>query len=266
MTQPEVDYAQVWRDTVGTLDSTTTPRDRAYLAMVRLVGLIDSTALLAVPYEHTKETLETSLREPVQQSLSSILQLDVRLAVTVDDMLRREVEGEEGPPSPRSDSTFEVAAGPNPAAPSTEQTDGQPLDNGTGPRAAGRNGVQPGIGGTGGRHSDLLAQQKAPAADMDPRLNPKYTFDTFVSGSSNRFAHAASLAVAESPARAYNPLFIYGESGLGKTHLLHAIGHYARSLYPGVRVRYVNSEEFTNDFINSIRDDKAGAFQRRYRN
>src|SRR5690606_15837299 len=104
------------------------------------------------------------------------------------------------------------------------------------------------------------------ASAEDARLNPKYTFDTFVSGSSNRFAHAASLAVAESPARAYNPLFIYGESGLGKTHLLHAIGHYARNLYPGVRVRYVNSEEFTNDFINSIRDDKAGAFQRRYRN
>src|SRR5699024_2260552 len=74
-----------------------------------------------------------------------------------------------------------------------------------------------------------------------------------------------ATAVAEAPAKAYNPLFIYGQSGLGKTHLLHAIGHYAKSLYPGIRVRYVNSEEFTNDFINSIRDDKAEAFQRRYR-
>src|ERR687890_484908 len=97
------------------------------------------------------------------------------------------------------------------------------------------------------------------------RLNPKYVFDTFVIGSSNRFAHAAAVAVAEAPAKAYNPLFIYGDSGLGKTHLLHAIGHYAQNLYPGVKVRYVNSEEFTNDFINSIRDDKASAFQRRYR-
>ncbi|MBB6174428.1 chromosomal replication initiator protein [Nocardiopsis mwathae] len=97
------------------------------------------------------------------------------------------------------------------------------------------------------------------------RLNPKYTFDTFVIGSSNRFAHAAAVAVAEAPAKAYNPLFIYGGSGLGKTHLLHAIGHYTQRLYDGARVRYVSSEEFTNEFINSIRDGKADGFRRRYR-
>ena len=91
-------------------------------------------------------------------------------------------------------------------------------------------------------------------------------FDTFVIGSSNRFAHAAAVAVAEAPAKAYNPLFIYGDSGLGKTHLLHAIGHYARHLYSGIRVRYVNSEEFTNDFINSIRDDEGASFKQLYRN
>lgn len=98
------------------------------------------------------------------------------------------------------------------------------------------------------------------------RLNPKYVFDTFVIGQSNRFAHAAAVAVAEAPAKAYNPLFIYGDSGLGKTHLLHAIGHYARRLYNGIRVRYVNSEEFTNDFINSIRDDEGASFKQLYRN
>ncbi len=97
------------------------------------------------------------------------------------------------------------------------------------------------------------------------QLNPRYIFETFVIGASNRFAHAAAVAVAEAPAKAYNPLFIYGDSGLGKTHLLHAIGAYAKELFGGMRVRYVSSEEFTNDFINSIRDDKSSVFQRRYR-
>ena len=97
------------------------------------------------------------------------------------------------------------------------------------------------------------------------RLNSKYTFETFVIGSSNRFAHAAAVAVAEAPAKAYNPLFIYGDSGLGKTHLLHAIGHYAQTLYNGLTVRYVSSEEFTNEFINMIRDGKQDGFRRRYR-
>ncbi|MFF8694085.1 chromosomal replication initiator protein DnaA [Streptomyces sp. NPDC002431] len=113
-----------------------------------------------------------------------------------------------------------------------------------------------------------MGSQSAPtpgAGEPAARLNPKYLFDTFVIGASNRFAHAAAVAVAEAPAKAYNPLFIYGESGLGKTHLLHAIGHYARSLYPGTRVRYVSSEEFTNEFINSIRDGKGDTFRKRYR-
>ena len=117
--------------------------------------------------------------------------------------------------------------------------------------------VQP-KSGTGRDLGSKLPQEQS-------QLNPRYVFETFVIGASNRFAHAAAVAVAEAPAKAYNPLFIYGESGLGKTHLLHAIGAYAKELYGSVRVRYVSSEEFTNDFINSIRDDKASVFQRRYR-
>ncbi len=112
--------------------------------------------------------------------------------------------------------------------------------------------------GTGRQDVDLKPQEST-------QLNPRYIFETFVIGASNRFAHAAAVAVAEAPAKAYNPLFIYGDSGLGKTHLLHAIGAYAKELYGGLRVRYVSSEEFTNDFINSIRDDKSAVFQRRYR-
>ncbi|HJW60422.1 MAG TPA: chromosomal replication initiator protein DnaA [Actinomycetota bacterium] len=108
------------------------------------------------------------------------------------------------------------------------------------------------------------AAEPRPVADR-PQLTPKYTFERFVIGSSNRFAHAAAVAVAEAPAKSYNPLFIYGGAGLGKTHLLHAIGHYTGNLYPQTRIRYVSSEQFTNEFINGIRDDRAGAFQRRYR-
>ncbi|MFI0369515.1 chromosomal replication initiator protein DnaA [Actinomadura sp. 1N219] len=123
-------------------------------------------------------------------------------------------------------------------------------------------GLAPG-GGPGG--APAPGGNTGSGASEHARLNPKYTFETFVIGSSNRFAHAAAVAVAEQPAKAYNPLFVYGDSGLGKTHLLHAIGHYAQSLFNGARVRYVSSEEFTNDFINSIRDGKADGFRRRYR-
>ncbi|MFD9813194.1 chromosomal replication initiator protein DnaA [Streptomyces sp. NPDC059080] len=151
--------------------------------------------------------------------------------------------------------------GRNPYDPQAQRRDAAERQSG---RHAGPGSSLPAPSGAPGP----LAAQPAPATgpgEPTARLNPKYLFDTFVIGASNRFAHAAAVAVAEAPAKAYNPLFIYGESGLGKTHLLHAIGHYARSLYPGTRVRYVSSEEFTNEFINSIRDGKADAFRKRYR-
>ncbi|GAB7049309.1 chromosomal replication initiator protein DnaA [Catenuloplanes indicus] len=150
---------------------------------------------------------------------------------------------------------------PRPVAPPPMADD--PADTGPGDSGPGRTvrELRPGVtGGPGG-----LDRARPGGESGGNRLNPKYMFETFVIGSSNRFAHAASVAVAESPAKAYNPLFIYGSSGLGKTHLLHAIGHYATTLGHARSVRYVSTEEFTNEFINSLRDDKTSAFQRRYR-
>jgi chromosomal replication initiator protein len=153
--------------------------------------------------------------------------------------------------------------GPHPA---TTLGHGSAPANGSAHTRPGNGAMPPAVNGMPQvRHP---AGPAAPAGQPRPgltRLNPKYTFETFVIGSSNRFAHAAAVAVAEAPAKAYNPLFIYGDSGLGKTHLLHAIGHYAQSLYQGLKVRYVSSEEFTNDFINMIRDGKQEGFRRRYR-
>ncbi|MGO8885238.1 MAG: chromosomal replication initiator protein DnaA [Streptosporangiaceae bacterium] len=142
---------------------------------------------------------------------------------------------------------------------------GRTMGNGDDPAV--RSQERPGIGSRppGAPFAGHGAHGQGVPRPAQAHLNPKYTFETFVIGSSNRFAHAAAVAVAEAPAKAYNPLFVYGDSGLGKTHLLHAIGHYAQSLYQGVKVRYVSSEEFTNDFINMIRDGKQDGFRRRYR-
>ena len=225
-----VELAEVWNLALDSLtDGSLTPQQRAFVALTRPLGLVEDTALIAAPNEFTKDVLETRLRPVVTAALSAQLGRDVRLAVTVDPGIA--ATSDEDEVDALADATYQE-----------ELPDLEP---------------EPLIDRPGSR---------SPASRTeDGRLNAKYTFDTFVIGSSNRFAHAAAIAVAEQPAKAYNPLFVYGGSGLGKTHLLHAIGHYARTLYKGTRVRYVSSEEFTNEFINSIRDDKAAAFQRRYR-
>ena len=251
----EPDLSRVWQGTVSKLgDGGLTAQQRAFLRLARLVGLIDNTALVAVPNEYTKDVLEQRLRAQVADALGSQLDREVRVAVTVDPSLAGDAPAPEPAPS--------AGDQPVPGAP-----DG--AFGGPGSDSPHREGGRRDRGDLFGEpRSDERVVQRVPSTPTpsaeSSRLNPKYVFESFVIGSSNRFAHAAAVAVAEAPAKAYNPLFVYGESGLGKTHLLHAIGHYARNLY-GVRVRYVNSEEFTNDFINSIRDDKAQAFQRRHR-
>jgi chromosomal replication initiator protein len=257
------DLAEVWaRSLDGLADLQIQPHQRAWLKLTRPLGLVENTALIATPNEFVKEQLETRLRALVTQALSQQLGRDIQLAVTVDPAPQATIPA----PGPAADLT------PEPPAPRRPEADHGPRPGGPGPHAhPAHDGTVPGAGEPA--HQDP-ARAGAPAAPGvmpsaprlgGTRLNSKYTFETFVIGSSNRFAHAAAVAVAEAPAKAYNPLFVYGDSGLGKTHLLHAIGHYAQTLYSGLKVRYVSSEEFTNDFINMIRDGKQDGFRRRYR-
>ncbi len=171
-----------------------------------------------------------------------------------------------GPVAPGTGNGLTMPPGPATGYPGQPPQHGHDGSRPAAPAPGGSSGTGP-FDPLGSRPHHSGAQPPLPGTPRptQARLNPKYTFETFVIGSSNRFAHAAAVAVAEAPAKAYNPLFVYGDSGLGKTHLLHAIGHYAQSLYHGVKVRYVSSEEFTNDFINMIRDGKQDGFRRRYR-
>jgi chromosomal replication initiator protein len=281
----DTDLADVWARSLDELAKLPVqPSQLAWLKLTRPLGLVENTALIATPNEFVKEQLETRLSPLVTQALTRVLGRPVRLAVTVD----KSFEPEPGPSAPVSP----LAGGLAQPAPADRQPRGMPASHDG--RPLGPPPVAPQISQVGGasRLDDPVSYQQRPHNDLSrqgppqpaevgrphqadqagptprlasARLNSKYTFETFVIGSSNRFAHAAAVAVAEAPAKAYNPLFIYGDSGLGKTHLLHAIGHYAQTLYAGLKVRYVSSEEFTNDFINMIRDGKQDGFRRRYR-
>jgi chromosomal replication initiator protein len=236
-------WASVWDRARAVLEQSVTPQQRAFIGLSRLDGVVGETALLSVPHHFAKEIIEARLRQVISSVLSDEVGTDLRIAVVVDPSLDTGrpggLEADAGRPGAEGHGVMppESAGTPVPQAADQDQLD---------------------ILGTG--------REPGVRRESEPtRLNPRYLFETFVIGSSNRFAHAAAVAVAEAPAKAYNPLFIYGDSGLGKTHLLHAIGHYGMSLFAGVKVRYVSSEEFTNDFINSIRDGRADGFRRRYR-
>ncbi|MDT7572511.1 MAG: chromosomal replication initiator protein, partial [Actinomycetota bacterium] len=252
---PELE--EVWaRALEGLSEDQLSPQHRAWVALTRPLGLVEDTALLAAPNEFAKDVLESRLRPVIADALSTAYGREIRVAVTVQPSPAGAEEPPYDDPSPYADNDRRDAGAQTRAGDHDDRLSNVRALPGTG---RDRHGSE----GTSGHGSP--AHRPSRGAVEPARLNPKYSFETFVIGASNRFAHAAAVAVAEAPAKAYNPLFVYGESGLGKTHLLHAIGHYAQNLFAGARVRYVSSEEFTNDFINSLRDDKAQAFQRRYR-
>ncbi len=243
------DLGTVWRNLVEDLP----PSQRAWLAASQPMTLHESTAIIAVADDFTRNQLEGRLRTRLEDALGAAFERQIRIAVTVDPDSVKGLNQER-------EAALETAASETAADHRDQTSDAEtinpyidlsinPLDV---PTPLPANPV-------------AKPSTKPGGSVLETRLNPKYIFETFVIGSSNRFAHAAAVAVAEAPGKAYNPLLIYGDSGLGKTHLLHAIGHYVRSLFSGARVRYVSSEEFTNEFINAIRDDKAAMFQRRYR-
>jgi chromosomal replication initiator protein len=230
------------------------PNQRVWLASSKPVMLAESTAVIAVPNEFTRAQLEGRLRTRLEDALSDSLHRPIRIAVSLDDTLpAAEV------PAPVRLTEPEIGLGAASALADVRSGYSEPRSINQQPL-----------------HESPISQQASLSTNIqgaaslttgipDSPLNPRYTFETFVIGSSNRFAHAAAVAVAEAPGKAYNPLLVYGDSGLGKTHLLHAIGHYVRSLYTGAKIRYVSSEAFTNDVINAIKDANTAALQRRYR-
>jgi chromosomal replication initiator protein len=242
-------FVAIWNDVVAELNGDVpsdanpgftspnlTAQQRAWLKLVKPLVIAEGFALLSVPTPFVQNEIERHLREPIIASLSRHLGGQrIELGVRVE------------PPAPDSERDDEIRA--------DALHDSDEVDEDEEAKASAEASWP----------AYFTNRAQSSPSTNDVSLNRRYTFDTFVIGSSNRFAHAATLAIAEAPARAYNPLFIWGESGLGKTHLLHAAGNYAQRLFPGMRVKYVSTEEFTNDFINSLRDDRKASFKRSYR-
>jgi chromosomal replication initiator protein len=285
------------------LYSASAPELRRWLNIGKPIALHQDALMVAVPNTFTRNQLEGRFREDIEAMLSGFYKRPIQFAVIVDETLSLDGTQENRDGFDGRDATADDSAGfdhrppdDDSAAGGPPQHDRQP-EQGTEGQAGGRppfepesrgfgpdsgadssssfgdthrgdlrfrgssNGEPPTVSEDGPNHFEYSRPKREPEA----RLNSKYSFETFVIGSSNRFAHAAAVAVAENPGKSYNPLTIYGESGLGKTHLLHALGHYVRNYFDRVRVRYVSTEELTNDFINSISQNKGAEFRRRYR-
>jgi chromosomal replication initiator protein len=270
------------------LYSSSSPGLRRWLTTGQPVALHQDMLMVAVPNIFTRNQLENRFRHDIESLLSGYFGRSIQLAVIVDESLKPAEDSGEDEPS------YDEGSGQSRPAQFSESSGANHHDynsegyreNGFSQQAFGNESFpnEHHFRDQSGPQPQPPRPQSAPVQstyrdrdtygdvegfrsrrDNDSRLNPKYSFETFVIGSSNRFAHAAAIAVAENPGKSYNPLTIYGESGLGKTHLLHALGHYVRNYFDRVRVRYVSTEELTNDFINAISQNRGADFRRRYR-
>ncbi len=251
MTQPPGSDADTSKLAWEHVYSASPPELRRWLDSARPLALHQDALMLAVPNTFTRNQLEGRFRQGIEQELTTYFRRSMQLAVIVDEKLTPASL----PMPDQNGGAHYRSSDPSADRPSSALSTMSPLGyDGAldGPPSVPRSSIDEGL------------ETRPPRRD-DVRLNAKYTFETFVIGGSNRFAHAAAVAVAENPGKSYNPLTIYGESGLGKTHLLHALGHYIRDYFDRVRVRYVSTEELTNDFINAISQNRGADFRRRYR-
>lgn len=296
MTDSQANLHAVWRAVVDDLlaqseqPNSEVPSfshsQRLYLQLVRPIMMVEGYTLVAAENLDAKNVVENELGEHIAKALTRHLGRPCSFAVTLATPQEPQPTAADPAPQPtppqqqqppqNTESTQNYIPRPQQTDAAAQQAPSQnnwqsshapaSLDE----LAQHYNQQQAESAGnfSGAATNSARIPREAPAHDpnRETSLNPKHTFDSFVIGSSNRFANGAAVAVAENPARAYNPLFIWGGSGLGKTHLLHAAGNYAQVLHPGLRVKYVSSEEFTNDYINSLRDDRQESFKRRYRN